>query len=70
MIADKLVGVYKPREYGKVIPPMCVIKRFSDALQEAKQAVLDKNDELNAKGIQVKYVFLKRFSGRLFYNTR
>ncbi|MDE5797838.1 MAG: type I restriction-modification system subunit M N-terminal domain-containing protein, partial [Treponemataceae bacterium] len=68
-IADKLVGVYKPHEYGKVILPMCVIKRFSDALQETKQAVLDKNDELNAKGIQVKDGFLKRASGRLFYNT-
>ncbi|MBD5406416.1 MAG: SAM-dependent DNA methyltransferase [Treponema sp.] len=68
-IADKLVGVYKPHEYGKVILPMCVIKRFSDALQETKQAVLDKNDKLNAKGIQVKDGFLKRTSGRLFYNT-
>ena len=68
-IADKLVGVYKPHEYGKVILPMCVIKRFSDALQDTKQAVLDKNAELDAKGIQVKDGFLKRASGKLFYNT-
>ena len=27
-IADKLVGVYKPHEYGNVILPMCVVKRF------------------------------------------
>ena len=26
-IADKLVGVYKPHEYGNVILPMCVVKR-------------------------------------------
>ena len=25
-IADKIVGVYKPHEYGNVILPMCVIK--------------------------------------------
>lgn len=68
-IADKLVGVYKPHEYGKVILPMCVIKRFSDSLQDTRQAVWDKNDELNAKGIQVKDGFLKRASKRLFYNT-
>lgn len=31
-ITDKLVGVYKPHEYGNVILPMCVIKRFEDTL--------------------------------------
>ena len=68
-IADKLVGTYKPHEYGKVILPMCVIKRFSDALAETKDAVIAKNDELNKRGIQVKDGFLRKASGRLFYNT-
>ena len=27
-IADKLVGVYKPHEYGNVILPMCVKNRY------------------------------------------
>ena len=35
-IADKLVGTYKPHEYGNVILPMCVIKRFSDTLTDTK----------------------------------
>ena len=39
-IADKLVGTYKPHEYGNVILPMCVIKRFSDTLAQTKEAVL------------------------------
>ena len=39
-IADKLVGTYKPHEYGNVILPMCVIKRFSDTLAPTKEAVL------------------------------
>ena len=39
-IADKLVGTYKPHEYGNVILPMCVIKRFSDTLAPTKQQLL------------------------------
>ena len=40
-IADKLVGVYKPHEYGNVILPMCVVKRFEDTLAPTKQKVLE-----------------------------
>ena len=29
-VADDLVGAYKPHEYGLVILPMTVIKRFHD----------------------------------------
>lgn len=36
-IATHLVGLYKPHEYGKVILPMTVLKRFDDALAAAKQ---------------------------------
>lgn len=39
-IADKLVGLYKPHEYGKVILPMCVIKRFEDTLAPTKEGLL------------------------------
>ena len=31
-IATHLVGLFKPHEYGKVILPMTVLKRFDDAL--------------------------------------
>lgn len=31
-VADDLVGAYKPHEYGLVILPMTVIKRFHDCL--------------------------------------
>lgn len=33
-IADKITGVYKPHEYGKVILPLTVIKRFDSILEE------------------------------------
>lgn len=41
-IADKLTGVYKPHEYGEVIVPMTVIRRFDCILHDTKQAVPDK----------------------------
>ena len=67
-IADKIVGVYKPHEYGNVILPMCVIKRFEDTLAATKQAVLDKNKELDEAGISVKKGFLEMAAGQKFYN--
>lgn len=53
-IADKLVGIYKPHEYGNVILPMCVIKRFDDTLAPTKQDVLETNAKLEKDGIVVK----------------
>ena len=58
-IADKLVGLYKPHEYGKVILPMCVIKRFEDTLAPTKDDVIKMNEELETKGIAVKKGFLE-----------
>ena len=46
-IATHLVGLYKPHEFGKVILPMTVLKRFDDALAPTKQAVLDTNEKLH-----------------------
>ena len=40
-VADDLVGAYKPHEYGLVILPMTVIKRFHDCLLPTHRAVLD-----------------------------
>ena len=41
-IADKLTGVYKPHEYGEVILPLTVIRRFDCILADTKDAVLEK----------------------------
>lgn len=41
-IADKLTGVYKPHEYGDVILPLTVIRRFDCILSDTKDAVLRK----------------------------
>ena len=68
-IADKLVGTYKPHEYGNVILPMCVIKRFSDTLVATKDKVIDMNKSLDSRGIMVKDGFLRSASGYDFYNV-
>ena len=68
-IADKLVGTYKPHEYGNVILPMCVIKRFSDTLAGTKDKVIEMNKNLDARGIMVKDGFLRKESGYQFYNV-
>lgn len=67
-IADKLVGVYKPHEYGNVILPMCVIKRFEDTLAPTKDKVLAKNKEMDEKGYAVKGKLLETVAGQKFYN--
>lgn len=69
-IADKLVGTYKPHEYGNVILPMCVIKRFEDTLAPTKQAVLDKDRELSEKNVapELRAMFLEKVSGHKFFN--
>ena len=68
-IADKIVGVYKPHEYGNVVLPMCVIKRFNDVLSPTKEKVLAMNKSLNERGLVVKKGFLNTASGYDFYNT-
>ena len=67
-IADKLVGVYKPHEYGNVILPMCVIKRFEDTLAPTREKVFETNKELDEKKIEMKRGFLERAAGQKFYN--
>lgn len=67
-IADKLVGIYKPHEYGNVILPMCVIKRFDDTLAPTKQDVLETNAKLEKDGIVVKKGFLEAAAKQQFYN--
>ncbi len=66
-IADKLTGVYKPHEYGEVILPLTVIRRFDCILSETKNAVLKKYDEV--KNLPMKDVLLRKASGYEFYNT-
>lgn len=66
-IADKLTGVYKPHEYGEVILPLTVIRRFDCILADTKEAVFEKYDEV--KTLPMRDVLLRKVSGYEFYNT-
>ena len=46
-IADKLTGVYKPHEYGDVILPLTVIRRFDCILSDTKDWIEDIVWEMN-----------------------
>lgn len=66
--ANSLFGAFKPHEYGLVILPMCVIKRFHDCLLPTHEAVLTANKEYEFMG-ELKDGFLKEAAGYQFYNT-
>lgn len=66
-IADLIRDFYKPHEYGKVILPMTVIKRFNDTLAPTKTKVLETYEKV--KHLEVINGFLETASGYQFYNT-
>ena len=66
-IADKLTGVYKPHEYGDVILPLTVIRRFDCILHDKKDEVRKKYEEV--KNLPMKDVLLRKTSGYDFYLT-
>jgi type I restriction enzyme M protein len=66
-VADMLRGPFKPHEYGLVILPMTVVKRFHDCLLPTHDAVLAQYEKV--KNFDVKDGFLTKASGYQFYNT-
>ena len=70
-IATHLVGLFKPHEYGKVILPMTVLKRFDDALKPTKAAVVEMAKKLDAQHVEgtARDGILCRVAQYDFYNT-
>jgi len=66
-VADMLRGPFKPHEYGLVILPMTVVKRFHDCLLPTHDAVLETYEKV--RHFAVKDGFLTKASGYQFYNT-
>lgn len=66
-VADMLRGPFKPHEYGLVILPMTVVKRFHDCLLPTHAAVLKEYE--SKKNFAVIDGFLTKASGYQFYNT-
>jgi type I restriction enzyme M protein len=48
-VADLLRGDYKQSEYGKVVLPLTVLRRFDCVLAPVKQDMLDRYDQLKGK---------------------
>ena len=65
-VADMLRGPFKPHEYGLVILPMTVVKRFHDCLLPTWDAVQETYGKV--KNLAVIDGFLCRASGYQFYN--
>lgn len=70
-IATHIVGLYKPHEYGKVILPFTVLKRFDDALKDTKAKVVEQNKKLVEQHVEgdLKYGVLKTTAKHDFYNV-
>ncbi len=66
-VADMLRGPFKPHEYGLVILPMTVVKRFHDCLLPTHEKVQAEYEKV--KNFQVVDGFLTKASGYQFYNT-
>jgi type I restriction enzyme M protein len=67
-VADKLRGVYKQSEYGRVILPLVVLRRLDCVLEPTKAEVLARYEALQGKVENVEPV-LCSVSGEQFYNT-
>lgn len=68
-VANSIAGPFKPHEYGLVILPMCVIKRFHDCLKDTADKVHEQDVKLGNMDPELKDGFLKETSGYPFYNT-
>ena len=66
-VANSLFGAYKPHEYGLVILPMVVIKRFHDCLIPTHDKVVATYKSV--QNLAVKEPFLLKASGYKFFNT-
>lgn len=67
-VAEKIQGVYKPHEYGNVILPLTVLKRFDCVLEKTKDKVLEAAEKYPETFAQRDFI-LKQISGHNFYNT-
>ena len=65
-VADLLRGDFKQSEYGKVILPFTVLRRFDCVLAPSKAKILEMNKTLTVSN---KTPVFKRFTGHDYYNV-
>ena len=67
-VADKLRGVYKPSEYGRVILPLTVLRRLDCVLEPTKDEVLETMAKLPSS-LENREPVLQKVAGQPFVNT-
>ena len=65
----KLTGSYKPHEYGLVILPLTVIRRFDCILEPTHKEVLEKAKQIEKMPDAIKQVQFQQITKHPFYNT-
>jgi len=68
-IAELLRGPYRKEQYGDVVLPMCVLRRFDNVLEPTKDEVLHKYEQLKTTTLQNIDPILNKLSGQSFNNT-
>lgn len=68
-IAELLRGPYRPEDYGEVVLPMAVLRRFDAVLSDTKEAVLEENKKYASLPESTRDEILNRKAGQGFNNT-
>jgi type I restriction enzyme M protein len=68
-IAEVLRGPYKPEDYGKVILPLAVLRRFDCVLESTKDEVLVNFEKFKAMNEDAREPILNRIAKQNFHNT-
>ncbi|WHY98842.1 type I restriction-modification system subunit M [Peribacillus simplex] len=68
-IAEVLRGPYKPEDYGKVILPLAVLRRFDCVLESTKDDVLENFEKFKAMNEDAREPILNRIAKQNFHNT-
>ncbi|WP_342471989.1 class I SAM-dependent DNA methyltransferase [Metasolibacillus sp. FSL H7-0170] len=68
-IAEILRGPYKPEDYGKIVLPLAVLRRFDCVLESTKEEVLAKAEQFASMSEEAREPILNRVSKQNFHNT-
>ncbi|QGM30157.1 N-6 DNA methylase [Bacillus sp. N3536] len=67
-IAEILRGPYKPEDYGKIVLPLAVLRRFDCVLESTKEEVLTKVEQFATMTEEAREPILNRVSKQNFHN--
>lgn len=68
-IAELLRGPFKPEDYGKVVLPLAVLRRFDNVLVDTKEAVLASHEKFKHLPEESREELLNRVAEQNFHNT-